>query len=445
MNLESSPLNTAAHSEAFRIYRWRIFAVSWMAYAGFYFCRKNLSVAMPLLKEELGFTDADFSQIIFAYLITYTLGQFLNGILSDRFGPRIIVSLGMLVIVVSNLLMGFSATPLLFLVLGIVNGGAQSTGWSGTVKNMAPWYSRGERGVVMAWWSTCYVLGSFLATRFAAWAISPNAPFVDAGWRRSFWLPPVVLTAILLLFALFTRNQPSDVGFPELDEEDPEDLSPSGTSNSPRSEQQIGGLASILEVLTHSTVWIAGSLYFLLKLTRYAIIFWTPLYLVEHLGMGKTEAGNTSSWYELAGFFGAIFAGYASDKLFSAKRFPVATLMLLGLAVVCYFEPTLVVIHGYGPSLAMGLVGFMTFGPDTLVSGAGAVDIGSPQRAATAVGVINGMGSAGSMLSPFLVPYMKNAFGWDSIFYLFAGCALVAAMLSAVKWNFGGTHPQQST
>jgi len=431
-------------SQEFRNYRWRIFATSWLAYMGFYFCRKNFSIAMPLLKNDLGFTDDDFAQIIFGYLLTYTIGQFLNGVLSDRFGPRLIVSLGMVVIVVSNIFMGFSATPLLFLVLGVVNGSAQSTGWSGTVKNMAPWYSRRERGVTMAWWSTCYVLGSFLATRFAAWTISPDAPYVEFGWQRAFWMPPVVLTIILLLFAKFTRNFPSDAGFPEIEEGDSEEEY-EGSANERQIEEHNGGLADILDVLQHSTVWIAGSMYFMVKLTRYAVIYWTPLYLVEHLKMGDVEAGKTSSWYELFGFLGAVSAGYASDKLFSSRRFPVATMMLLGLSVACYFEPTLVTLGGYWPALAMGFIGFMTFGPDTLISGAGAIDIGSPKRAATAVGVINGMGSCGALLSPWVVKHMKNAYGWDSIFYLFAVCALIAAILAAFRWNFGGTHAEQSS
>jgi len=441
---DSDSRGVPATSKSFRSYRWRIFTASWLAYMGFYFCRKNFSVAMPLLKEDLGFTDYDFGRIIFAYSLTYMIGQFLNGVLADRFGPRLIVSLGMLVIVVANVLMGFIATPLLFLVLGILNGGAQSTGWPGTVKNMAPWYSRGERGVSMAWWSTCYVLGAFLATRFATWTISPNAPFVEMGWQRAFWMPPVVLTVILLLFAKFTRNYPADAGFENINERDAENTS-AESPNKLHSTQRNSGIADILEVLQHQTIWIAGSMYFMIKLTRYAIIFWTPLYLVEHLGVDAVEAGNTFSWYELIGFFGVIFAGYASDKLFSAKRFPIATLMLLGLSAACFYEPTLVTLGGYWPVFSIGIIGFMTFGPDSLISGAGAVDIGSPERAATAVGVINGMGSCGALLPPILVPYMKNAFGWDSIFYLFAVCALIAAILSAIKWNFGGTHAEQAS
>lgn len=435
--LATQPHEALAQGIKFGDYRVRVFVVTWLAYAGFYFCRKNFSIAMPLLKEELHFTDSDFSNIIFTYSLTYMLGQFMGGVLSDRHGPRLIVSIGMVVAVIANLCMGFAAIPFVFMLVGAVNGGAQSTGWSGTLKNMAPWYSRRERGVVMAWWATCYVLGAFLATRFATWSISQNAPFADWGWRRVFWMPAVVLAGIAILFALLTRNRPSDVELPELDEIDPDDPEIGETERHTDNQNDTVGFSDIFEVLGHSAVWVTGMMYFLLKLTRYSIMFWTPIYLVEHLGMDKVAAGNTSSWYDLVGFLGAVFAGYASDKLFSSRRFPVGSIMLLGLAGACYLEPTIIRWGDYGPALALALMGFMTYGPDTLMTGAGAMDIGTPRRAATAAGVINGMGSCGQLISPFLVPYMKNTFGWDSLFYLFIGCSLLGSLLLATKWNYG--------
>ncbi|MCI0492342.1 MAG: MFS transporter [Planctomycetes bacterium] len=435
--LASQPHEALAQGIAFGDYRVRIFVVTWLAYAGFYFCRKNFSVAMPLLKEELQFNDDHFKWILFVFSLSYMLGQFLAGVLSDRYGSRLIVGLGMIVAVLANGFMGLSGTPFLFLLLGAVSGGAQSTGWSGTLKNMAPWYARSERGVVMAWWATCYVLGAFLATQFAAWCISSNAPFDAWGWRRVFWMPAAVLAGITLLYVLLTRNSPSDVGLPELDEIHPNEIDQDETGD-PQAANESGGLADILEVLGHSAVWITGAMYFLLKLTRYAILFWAPLFLVERVGLDNVAAGVASSWYELVGFLGVVFAGYVSDKMFSAKRFPVGSLMLLGLAVASYLVPTLVAWGQYGPALALSLMGFMTYGPDTLMTGAGAMDIGTPRRAATAAGVINGMGSCGQLLSPFVVTYMKNAYGWDSIFYLFVGCALLGAVLLATKWNYGG-------
>ena len=433
----SQPQEAFAQGIKFGDYRVRIFAVTWLAYAGFYFCRKNFSIAMPLLKYELQFTDDNFQWIIFSYSLAYMLGQVSGGMLSDRFGPRLIVTIGMLIAIAANVGMGIFAVPLVFVLLGVINGGAQSTGWPGTLKNMSAWFAHRERGVVMAWWATCYVLGAFLATRFASWCVGNSAPMVEWGWKRAYFFPAAVLTSIALLYALLTRNTPADVGLPNI--EDNESEQSQVQMESPQSSgtsQQESALQILAEVLSISAVWVTGAMYFLLKLTRYAVMYWTPIYLVEHLNMGVTEAGNTSSWYELIGFFGAVFAGYVSDKLFSSRRFPVGSIMLLGLAVVCYLEPTLVRWGYYGPAIAMALMGFMTYGPDTLMTGAGAMDIGTPRRAATTAGVINGMGSCGQLVSPFVVNYMKNTYGWDSIFYLFVGCALAGSLLLATKWNY---------
>ncbi|MBI3693404.1 MAG: MFS transporter, partial [Acidobacteria bacterium] len=162
-----------------RRWRYRIFAVTWLAYAGFYLCRKNFSVLMPLLETDLGYSKIQFANVIFGYSLLYALGQFVAGPLADRYGPRLIVGLGFLIVIGSNLAMAFGASLALFAVLSCLNGAGQATGWSGLVKNMAWWFPHEQRGVVMAWWSTNYVLGGFLATVFAT--------FVAAqGWRWGF-------------------------------------------------------------------------------------------------------------------------------------------------------------------------------------------------------------------------------------------------------------------
>ncbi len=58
--------------------------------------------------------------------------------------------------------------------------------------------------------------------------------------------------------------------------------------------------------------------------------------------------------------------------------------------------------------------------------------------AATAAGVINGMGSIGQLISPLLVAYVAETMGWNSLFYLFVAFSLISAGLLATKWNFGG-------
>ena len=50
-----------------RRWRYRIFALTWLGYAGFYLCRKNLSVVMPLMSEDLGYTKLQFAAVISFY------------------------------------------------------------------------------------------------------------------------------------------------------------------------------------------------------------------------------------------------------------------------------------------------------------------------------------------------------------------------------------------
>ena len=93
---------TSGISPQFRFWRYRIFALTWLAYAGFYLCRKNMSVMIPLLKVELGYTTEELAWMLTGYSVIYMLGQFANGMLSDRFGPRLIVGVGLVIAVVSN-------------------------------------------------------------------------------------------------------------------------------------------------------------------------------------------------------------------------------------------------------------------------------------------------------------------------------------------------------
>ncbi len=369
----------------YRFWRCRVFALSWLAYGGFYLCRKNFSIAMPLLNKDLGFTKDNLAMVLFCYHLFYALGQFYNGFLSDKFGPRLIVGIGLFLSVLANIFMGFGASLLVFGLLLCVNGTGQSTGWSGTVKNMASWFRRKERGVVMSWWSTCYVVGAIVAAGLATFVVthplllrasdlkdpsglaiqmrdeqnllsnhlrgqfsseswqllstydgtSPvsetlhqamitelnavlQGPWLydeqrfagiklsdgtstnienllqetseerkkelkgrnriyfnktlleeaypqkfNLKWRRSFWIPAAVLVLIALCFISFTRNKPTDVGLPEIEEEnstDSESVGGAGIS------AELSSREILAIVLRNPIVWLISVMYFFTKM-----------------------------------------------------------------------------------------------------------------------------------------------------------------------------------
>src|SRR2546430_2533652 len=102
----------AERNPRYERWRWQIFSVTWLAYAGFYLTRKTFSVAKNELKkpEVMGMTRGDMSWIDGANSVAYALGQFLFGTLGDKLGTRAIILAGMLASVVASIVMGFSTT-----------------------------------------------------------------------------------------------------------------------------------------------------------------------------------------------------------------------------------------------------------------------------------------------------------------------------------------------
>lgn len=160
-----------------------MFSITWLAYAGLYLCRKNFSVLIPLLIVQAGLSRAELANAVFVYSVAYCAGQFTNGGLADRFGARCIVTIGLLASIVSTAAMGLWHTAAGLAALQAVNGFAQSSGWPGLVKLMGVWFPRAEqRGIIMGWWSTNYVVGGFVATLLATWAVT--TPWLTPlGWR----------------------------------------------------------------------------------------------------------------------------------------------------------------------------------------------------------------------------------------------------------------------
>lgn len=82
----------------------------------------------------------------------------------------------------------------------------------------------------------------------------------------------------------------------------------------------------------------------------------------------------------------------------------------------------------FANALAMSVIGFFVYGPDTLISGACSQDIGGAQQTGAVAGAINGIGSVGAILQGAVTAYVTETWGWDALFKLFTAMALVAAV-----------------
>jgi sugar phosphate permease len=410
--MSAEPAEPPTSAEAARE-RAVAYGVTWVSYATYYFGRKGLSVAKVSIENALG--KSALYGVETAYLAAYAVGQYLSGWLGDRVGARRLVGFGMLLSALACFAFGASAAGTFFIVAMLVNGLAQSTGWPGNVKAMAEWTPPERRGAVMGVWGTCYQVGGIAAT-------SVGAMFVrSSGWSWGFFGPAILIGAagvgVLLLL------KPGPLALPQT------------TADGAKVKASPELSAARRALLRSPVIWSYGFAYFCLKLIRYSLLLWLPYYLEKVLHYEKVQAANVSNAFEIGGIAGTILIGLLSDRLHMVPRAAIAAVSILGLAGAFWIYPVLGHAGLVPNFLGLALIGFLLFGPDSLISGAAAQDAGGAAAAALAAGLINGIGSVGAILQEAVTRGVSARWGWDGLFQVFFALSLlsVACLAPAVR------------
>lgn len=407
---------------ALRSWQARVFAATWLAYAAYYFSRKPFYAAKPLLERELGWDTGTLGMLGAVYLIAYTVGQFAAGGIGSRRGPRFLLVAGMFVTAGANLLLGFTESLWAFALFMGLNGLAQATGWAGGVGTMASWFKREQRGTVMGFWATNFQVGGVVATGLAAYMLKTYG--LGWGFMAGSWVTLFAWAVVLF----WQRDRPEDVGL-SLDDaaEHAED------SGADEAEGVWSGQLIV-------NIGLIGAFYFFVKFIRYALWSWAPYLLNTEYGLDIDDAGYLSVVFDAAGIAGVIVAGFVSDRLFRGKRSVVSILFLLAMVGSCALLATLGRSELLWFGLSLGLIGFSLYGPDALMSGAGAMDVGSKRQAVAAAGIINGMGSCGAVLQEFALGAVLESSGSSTVFailLLSAVLAVVCLGLLVVRGRLG--------
>ncbi|MFF4792745.1 MFS transporter [Streptomyces sp. NPDC001276] len=427
-----TPLSGPAHADAVR-WRRRIFAVTWLAYAGFYFVRQAFSVAKlgilddpaantALTEHALGVIDA-------VYLAAYAAGQFLWGMWADRFGPRVVVIGGMIGAIAAACVMGLSSALLVFGGAMVVQGLAQSAGWAPLCKNMGSFFPVRQRGRALGLWSTNYAFGGLAAPPFLGWI----AYALFDSWRAAFFSGAATLGAVLLLFAAFQKNSPREAGITEDDAPAGEPAPGGRPAPAMETGERRRGIALYRETLRDRMVLTLGATYFLLKPARYAILLWGPVLVSRRLpDLDKVGAVLVPIAFGAAGVLAPIGVGWLSDRLFASRRVPPCVLALALLtAALALFMPltatgSVAVMIG-----VLAVIGLSVYAADSMISCVAAVDFGTDKGAGTAAGLVNGCGSVGAILGGLLPGFLSGGV----LFTGFAVAALLAGLLMLPHWN----------
>lgn len=410
---------------------WRnsAFTSSWLLYAGYYLCRKDVRhlQMLPGANPSLG----EVANLLFVFGLTYTLGHIIAGTVADRRGARMPALIGGLLSAVSTAGMVAVHSHRAVLALQMLNGLGQGCGFPALANLLASWFALRERSTVMAWWSASYSLGGVIATGIAVWCATTPLLFPALGWRRSYLLPSLLLAMLSLYFFWTTRDDPERAGLPPIRKDIDE------------ADAKIA--AGWQSVLRNREVRIIAAMYFFLKMTRYALLFWLPLYLVQTVHYSDSLASSTSALFELAGFVGAILATYVSNRYFQQRRYPVAAVMLFALGFMSMIEPLVSIMGWWASAASISFMGMLIYGPDALMVSIATMESVPRRLTGRATAFVNGVGSIGQMVSPYLVTRFAHHYGWDNLFNLLLVTSLVAGGIMALHWNRTNSGSNEGT
>jgi len=422
--------NNPYREDAYEYWRTRILYSTMLGYIFFYFIRKNISMAMPLIEEDLGIGKVELGLFLTAHGLLYGVSRFVHGIIADRVNPRWFMAAGLFLCAVANFGFGMSSTVWFMGIFWIANGWFQGMGFPPCAKSLSHWFAAEERGVKFSIWNTSHSIGAGLIFLVNAAVI---AMWHD--WRFCFFVPAAL--AVLGAFLLYERlrDTPESMGFDPVEEYHAKKVGRPDTIEEvvaavEDDEQTEHSLAKTLvkHVYSNPIIWIISFANFFVYIVRFSILDWAPTFLKQAKGIDIAHAGIVSSCYELVGIFGMLASGFLMDKIFRGRGAKVCMLYMLGCTITMglfwWIDSSSLMVN----ALFLAVLGFFIYGPQCLI-GVIAANVATKKAAAAANGLTGIFGYASVIVTGWGVGYVASYYDWNAVFLCLIGASFMAVLM----------------
>ena len=411
--------------------RW--FLISWLFVlsAVSYLDRVNISVAGSSLAREYHLTDIQLGYVFSALLVGYVISQVPAGWLADRFGPRNVLTGGVLwwgvFTALTAAIPAAIVRPLFaLLVIRFLLGVGEAVVYPTSCKFIEQWIPTHERGIANGWIFSGVGAGAGFAPPLVAYIMS------HFGWRFSFWVCALIGCAAGLVWYLAARDKPE-----QHSRVSPAELAEIRAGLTLGEEKPQGSrekkIVPWAKILSRKEVWILTLSYFCYCYVAWIYFSWFFIYLAKVRGLNL----KASAIYGMLPFIAmatcCTLGGLISDwlTLHTGKRFGRCGIAIFGIALAGAFLV-------FGSSAQSARVASVV-----LAGGAGALylaqssfwavtaDIGG-KFSGSVSGFMNMGGMSGGAVTATLTPAIASWYGWKASF-LFAAILCAAGSLA---WLF---------
>uniref|UniRef100_A0A809DW92 MFS transporter n=1 Tax=Ralstonia solanacearum TaxID=305 RepID=A0A809DW92_RALSL len=399
--------------------RWWIIALVCLGTITNYLARNALGVLAPQLKTELGMSTQQYSYVVGAFQVGYTIMQPVCGFIVDLIGLRI----------------GFAVFAVLWSIAGCLHAGA--SGWlslasfrglmglteaaaipSG-MKAVAEWFPDKEKSVAVGYFNAGTSLGALLAP--------PLVVFLSLryGWQSAFVVTGALGFVWAALWYAFYRS-PRDHAQLSAAEHD------RIVGGQIRSAGAVRGKRPVREVVTSRRFWAIALPRFFAEPAWQTFSFWIPLYLSSARHMDLKEIALFAWLPFLAADLGGLLGGYLSPFFMKCFRVPLVWSRVCGVVLGAFLMigPACIglVASPYQAIALFCVGGFAHQMISTLVNTLSA-DVFDPEEVGTASGFAGMAAWIGGLGFSLMVGALADTVGYGPLFGLLGAFDLIGATL----------------
>ena len=382
--------------------------------------RACISAAKDEIRESFGLTDVQMGVVLGAFSLGYALLQVPSGVLADRLGPRLVMTLvcaaWSLLTLATGLVRGYAA------LVGVrfAFGAGEAGGYPTLTRALAEWLPPGERGVANSASFSGGRLGAALAMPLVVALIETLG-----GWRPTFMFFGVVGLAVAGIWYVCFRNRPEE--HPWVSDQETDEI---------RRQQAAAGAAgtggyesrTLIDVASKPDLWLLMYQYVAHNFTFFFTVSWFFPYLKDAFGLTATQTAWGAAAPLLCGVVGNWTAGITVDRLYARGRWRASRRIPAAIGFVLAAIGMAGCIHMSSPVTAVACMCIAIFGSDMVLSPSWStcMDLGGP-AAGSVSGSMNMIGNLGAFTTALAFPSLHEWWGSHELFfYLAAGLNLVA-------------------
>jgi ACS family hexuronate transporter-like MFS transporter len=390
-----------------RLYAWTMVGVVCLGTIVNYLSRNTLAVLAPQLEGLLKFGVTEYSYVVAAFQLAYTLMQPVCGFVLDRIGLRTGFALFAALWSVAGMLHAFAGGWVSLAVLRGGLGATEATAIPAGMKAIGEWFRGPERSAAVGWFNVGTSFGAMLAPPLV---VGLTLAF---GWRAAF-----VGTGVLgliwagLWYAVYRSptDAAADIAAPRV---------------------------GVREIIRSRRYWALAIPRFLAEPAWQTFNFWIPLYLATERHWDLKQIALFAWTPFLAADLGGVVGGYLSPVLMRVLKLDLlpARVAVAGVGAVLMIGPGLIALAG-NAYLAMALfcVGGFAHQMISVSINTLSADLFPSRILGAANGWVGAAGWTGGLLFSLLIGQLVHTTGYGPLFaclgaFDLLGFAVLAIML----------------